>query len=71
MMQRHLHIVALLTLALAAYLRLYRVDQTPGWFSDEGTHLAIARSLQAGQVQYLALIKAHYWRHDCHYLNCC
>lgn len=55
MMQRHLHIVALLTLALAAYLRLYRVDQTPGWFSDEGTHLAIARSLQAGQVQYLAL----------------
>ncbi|MBZ0303212.1 MAG: glycosyltransferase family 39 protein [Anaerolineae bacterium] len=40
---------------LAAVLRLHRVEQTPGWFSDEGTHLAIARSLLAGRVQYLAL----------------
>ena len=56
MIQRHLHIIALLLiLTLAAYLRLHRVEQTPGWFSDEGTHLAIARHLQAGQIQYLAL----------------
>ncbi|MAS37902.1 MAG: hypothetical protein CL610_28160 [Anaerolineaceae bacterium] len=45
----------LLILLLAGYLRLHRVELTPGWFSDEGTHLAIARHLREGQVQYFAL----------------
>ncbi len=40
---------------LAAYLRLHRVEQTPGWYSDEGTHLAIARHLAEGRVQYFAI----------------
>jgi hypothetical protein len=42
-------------LALAAYLRLVNLADNPGWYTDEGTHLDIARQLLAGQVQYLAL----------------
>ncbi|MEM7111609.1 MAG: hypothetical protein AAF614_04205 [Chloroflexota bacterium] len=49
-----------LILALAAYLRLVNVVDTPGWYTDEGTHLAIARGLASatetnGRFQYLAI----------------
>lgn len=51
-----LHGLALLAiLALAAWLRLHRAADTPGWYSDEGTHLEIARHLLSGRVQYFAL----------------
>jgi 4-amino-4-deoxy-L-arabinose transferase-like glycosyltransferase len=46
--------VALLLL-LAAYLRLANVAANPAWYTDEGTHLEIARHLLQGQVQYLAI----------------
>ena len=42
-------------LALAAWLRLHRVVETPGWYSDEGTHLEIARHLLEGRHQYFAI----------------
>ncbi len=42
-------------LALAAYLRLANHTDNPGWYTDEGTHLAIARQLLRGRVQYLAV----------------
>lgn len=47
-----------LLLGLAAALRLVNVAVSPGWFSDEGTHLAIARQLQAGRWQYLAVTES-------------
>ena len=45
-------------MALAAYLRLWRVAETPGWFSDEGTHLEIARHLLDGRIQYLSVTQS-------------
>jgi len=48
----------LLIVALAAYLRLWRVAETPGWFSDEGTHLEIARHLLDGRIQYLSVTQS-------------
>src|SRR5512137_2042749 len=45
----------LLILILAAYLRLANVATNPAWYTDEGTHLDIARHLLQGQVQYLAI----------------
>ncbi len=42
-------------LILAAYLRLAHVAANPGWYTDEGTHLDIARHLLNGRVQYLAI----------------
>jgi 4-amino-4-deoxy-L-arabinose transferase-like glycosyltransferase len=45
-------------LALAAYLRLANLEATPGWYTDEGTHLAIARHLAEGRVQYLAITQS-------------
>src|SRR3972149_3507224 len=46
---------ALLILGLTAYVRLaYRADN-PGWYTDEGTHLAIAQQLLQGRVEDLAL----------------
>src|SRR5512135_1585484 len=44
-----------LILFLAAYLRLAHVATNPAWYTDEGTHLDIARHLLQGQVQYLAI----------------
>jgi hypothetical protein len=55
----NLHRIGLLALlVLAAYLRLAQGAETPGWFSDEGTHLAIAGELLHGRVQYLALTES-------------
>lgn len=44
-----------LILALAACLRLANLVDNPGWYTDEGTHLDIARHLLAGRTQYLAI----------------
>jgi len=44
-----------LILTLAAYLRLANLADNPGWYTDEGTHLAIAGQLLRGRVQYLAV----------------
>jgi len=44
-----------LILLLAAYLRLANVAVNPAWYTDEGTHLDMARHLLQGQVQYLAI----------------
>jgi hypothetical protein len=44
-----------LILALAAYLRLANHADNPGWYTDEGTHLAIAGQLLRGRIQYLAV----------------
>lgn len=45
-------------LALAAYLRLANLIDNPGWYTDEATHLDIARHLIAGRVQYLAITQS-------------
>lgn len=48
-------VALLLILLLAAWLRLANVGDNPGWFSDEGTHLAIAGALAEGEQRYLAV----------------
>ena len=48
-------ITLLAVLILAAYLRLANNGLTPGWYTDEGTHLEIARHWAQGRVQYLAI----------------
>ncbi len=53
---RFLELTALaLILILAAYLRLANVATNPAWYTDEGTHLDIARHLLNGHIQYLAI----------------
>ncbi len=42
-------------LGLAAILRLAHSADNPGWYTDELTHLDIARHLLAGRVQYMAV----------------
>ncbi|MBN2004559.1 MAG: glycosyltransferase family 39 protein [Anaerolineae bacterium] len=48
----------LFILLLAAYLRLVNGAETPGWYTDEGTHIEIAQNLAQGRVQYLALTQS-------------
>ena len=45
----------LLILSLALYLRSANVATNPAWYTDEGTHLDIARHLLQGRMQYLAI----------------
>ncbi|MFZ0548526.1 MAG: phospholipid carrier-dependent glycosyltransferase [Candidatus Promineifilaceae bacterium] len=47
--------VLLIILILAAYFRLVNVHGNPGWFTDEGTHIEVARALLDGRIQYLAI----------------
>jgi hypothetical protein len=42
-------------LALALTLRTINLIENPGWFTDEATHVEIARNLLAGEVRYLAV----------------
>ncbi|MFN8598493.1 MAG: glycosyltransferase family 39 protein [Anaerolineae bacterium] len=54
--QRRLEFAAIFSITmLAAYLRFVNLATNPGWYTDEGTHLDIARNLIAGRVQYLAV----------------
>lgn len=48
-------LILLAILLLAGYLRLHNLETNPGWYSDEGTHLGIARELLNGRWQYLAI----------------
>lgn len=45
-------------LCLAAYLRIANIVDNPGWFSDEGTQLEIARHWLDGRQQYLAITQS-------------
>lgn len=45
----------MLVIALAAYLRLINLEGNPGWYSDEGTLVDIAKNLVHGRWQYLSL----------------
>ncbi len=47
-----------IVLLLAAYLRLANLYDNPAWYTDEGTHLDIARHLIAGRVQYLTITQS-------------
>ena len=51
-------ITLLAILALAAYLRLVNLTNTPGWYTDEGTHLDIAQHLLQGHTQYMAITQS-------------
>jgi 4-amino-4-deoxy-L-arabinose transferase-like glycosyltransferase len=48
-------LLLLLILLLAAYLRLHQVSTNPGWYTDETTHIDIARHLLNGENRYLAI----------------
>lgn len=45
----------ILVFGLLVFLRLNFLDTNPGWYSDEGSDLDIARHLAQGQWQYFAL----------------
>jgi 4-amino-4-deoxy-L-arabinose transferase-like glycosyltransferase len=42
-------------LVIAAYLRFVNLADNPGWYSDEGTIVEIAKNLLDGRIQYLAI----------------
>jgi hypothetical protein len=42
-------------LVFAAYLRLHNVTDNPGWYTDETTHIDIARHLQNGEMRYMVI----------------
>jgi 4-amino-4-deoxy-L-arabinose transferase-like glycosyltransferase len=55
-LRRAAEITALiLILIVAAYLRLTNVGENPGWYTDEATHVDIARHLMDGRAQYMLI----------------
>lgn len=56
LLARHGWALALFAIfVLAAFLRLYNLRINPGWYTDEGTDLDIARNLLTGEIRYFAL----------------
>ena len=56
LLARYGWLLALLAIfALAAFLRFYNLRTNPGWYTDEGTDLDIARNLLEGEIRYFAL----------------
>jgi 4-amino-4-deoxy-L-arabinose transferase-like glycosyltransferase len=51
-------LILLLILALAVCLRLTNLSDNPGWYTDETTHVDIARHLLHGRAQYLAITQS-------------
>lgn len=47
-------VIIILILILAAFLRLYNLEITPGWWPDEGVYLNIAGNLAHGKTQMFA-----------------
>jgi len=45
-------------LVLAAYVRLANVADTPGWYTDEATHIDIAAHLAQGEVRYMLITQS-------------
>jgi 4-amino-4-deoxy-L-arabinose transferase-like glycosyltransferase len=59
--RRLLEILSLLAiLVLAAYLRLANLQDNPGWYTDEATHLNIAHHLLQGRQQYFAIHRSFF-----------
>ena len=53
---KHLEIATVaVILLLAAFLRLYHLKETPGWWPDEGVMLNITGNLLRGKAQFFAL----------------
>jgi len=42
-------------LIISSYLRFANLAENPGWYSDEGTTVEIAKNLLEGRIQYLAI----------------
>ncbi|MBV7327146.1 hypothetical protein KFU94_02570 [Chloroflexi bacterium TSY] len=51
-------ITILFVLILAAYLRLGGVENSLGWYADEGTHVEIAKHLARGHIQYMVVTES-------------
>lgn len=47
-------VIWLVICGIAAYLRFTNLANNPGWYSDEGTVVEIAKNVLAGRTQYLA-----------------
>lgn len=45
-------------LALATFLRLANVENTPGWYTDEAAHIDIASHLSQGEVRYMLVTQS-------------
>ncbi|RME56324.1 hypothetical protein D6779_10785 [Candidatus Parcubacteria bacterium] len=48
-------VLLLIVLLIAIALRFAELDVSPGWYSDEGTMLELARHLSNGNVEYLGI----------------
>ena len=49
------YLIVFILLILAGYFRLTNLENNPGLYSDEGTHIEIAQNLLDGKIQYYSL----------------
>lgn len=46
-------------LILAGFMRLWNLEANPAWYTDEGTHLEIAKHLMQSKTQYLGITDSY------------
>ena len=50
------YIVATLFLVIASFAHFWNLEISPAWYTDEGTHIEIARHLMQAKIHYLGII---------------
>lgn len=53
------HSIAVLFLLIASSARLWNLEWNPAWYTDEGTHIEIARHLMQGEIHYLGITDSY------------
>lgn len=51
--------VIMLVLLIGNFVRFHNLSWNPGWYTDEGTHVEIARHLLNGETQYLGITDSY------------
>lgn len=59
-MPKYHHLLLLIFVILvASFVRFWNLESNPAWYTDEGTHIEIARHLINGKTQYLGITESY------------
>ncbi len=59
MINRHYLSIVVMILLVAGAVRIINLNSNPGWYTDEGTHIEIAKSLMNGENYYFGITDSY------------
>lgn len=59
MPKNHHLLLLIFVILVASFVRIWNLESNPAWYTDEGTHIEIARHLINGKTQYLGIAESY------------